>query len=194
MSRPISPARSAEYVRLRVIDDGVGMTPEVRAHLFEPFFTTKEIGKGTGLGLASAYGIVRQSNGFIDVVSEPGLGATFTMHFPVVAVPEARRAHQASQEESTPSGGDETILLVEDEDAVRHVITTVLRRQGYHVLDAATPRQAMELFEQHAGQIDLLLTDIVMPEMNGPALAQRLVASQPGTQGVIHVRVCWFLH
>jgi two-component system cell cycle sensor histidine kinase/response regulator CckA len=173
------PARSAEYVRLRVIDDGVGMTREVRAHLFEPFFTTKEIGKGTGLGLASAYGIVRQSNGFIGVVSEPGLGATFTMHFPVVAVPEATRAHQAPQEELTPSGGHETILLVEDEDAVRHVITTVLRRQGYHVLDAATSRQANELFEQHAGPIDLLLTDIVMPEMNGPALAQHLVAARP---------------
>ena len=172
-------ARSAEYVRLRVIDNGVGMTQEVCAHMFEPFFTTKEIGKGTGLGLASAYGIVRQSHGFIGVTSEPGLGSTFTMHFPVVDVPEASREHQALPEELIPSGGHETILLVEDEDAVRHVITTVLRRQGYHVLDAATPRQAIELLDQHTGRIDLLLTDIVMPEMNGPALAQRLVAARP---------------
>ena len=174
---PDRPVDAAEFVRLRVIDNGVGIAPEVRAHLFEPFFTTKAIGKGTGLGLASAHGIVHQSNGFISVASEPGLGATFSMYFPAVA--EASQAFTAPAGGLASSGGRGTILLVEDEDAVRQVVATVLRRQGYSVLAASTPGAACELFEQHAGTIDLLLTDIIMPEMNGPALAQRLVAARP---------------
>jgi two-component system cell cycle sensor histidine kinase/response regulator CckA len=166
-----------EFVRLRVIDDGVGISPEVRAHLFEPFFTTKEVGKGTGLGLASVYGIVRQSNGFIGVESEPGLGATFTMHFPAVATTEPIDGPTVVS--SAPTGGCETILLVEDEDAVRAIVSAGLRRQGYHVLETASPRRAIEMFEKDRTEIDLLLTDVVMPEMNGPSLAQRLVAIRP---------------
>jgi CheY-like chemotaxis protein len=168
--------RADAYVRLRVVDNGVGITPEVRSHVFEPFFTTKELGKGTGLGLASVYGIVRQSNGLIAVESEPGMGTTFTMHFPAVAAPAVGVTDPAAA--AAAPGGRETILLVEDEDSVRAIVSTVLRRQGYHVLEASGPRLACEIFEKQAGSIDLLLTDVVMPEMNGPALAQRLIATR----------------
>jgi CheY-like chemotaxis protein len=175
-----APDRSvgAEYVRLRVVDDGVGMTPEVRAHLFEPFFTTKEIGKGTGLGLASVYGIVRQSNGFIGVESEPGNGTTLIMHFPAVGVPADLEGGAIAR--SVPAdGGQETILLVEDEDAVRTIASAVLRRHGYQVLEAPTPGSALQLFDRYGSAINLLLTDVVMPEMSGPALAQRLITARP---------------
>jgi two-component system cell cycle sensor histidine kinase/response regulator CckA len=161
------------------MDNGVGISPGVRAHLFEPFFTTKEVGKGTGLGLASVYGIVRQSNGFITVESAPGAGSVFAMHFP--AMHEAR----AAQTPSTPPPaaaevrGHETILLVEDEDAVRAIVNAVLRRDGYDVLEASRPSVALEIFRQRGGDIDLLLTDVVMPEMTGPTLAQRLIGLRP---------------
>jgi CheY-like chemotaxis protein len=171
------PIRATDYVRLRVVDDGVGIAPEVRGHLFEPFFTTKEPGKGTGLGLASVYGIVRQSNGFIGVVSEPGLGTTFTMHFPAVVAPSS--PEKPPVEPAAPAGGGETILLVEDDDAVRVIVGAILRRHGYHVIEAATPGDACQIFQQHGSTIDLLMTDVVMPEVNGPALAQRLVAERP---------------
>ncbi len=174
---PDLPASVSDFVRLRVVDDGVGMSAETRAHLFEPFFTTKEVGKGTGLGLASVYGIVRQSNGIISVESEPGRGSVFTMHFP--AVLDAQAAAPWPQAATGPSRGRETILLVEDEDSVRVIVSAVLRRQGYHVLEAATPRAACEVFNEHANEIDLLLSDVIMPEMNGPALAQRLVGLRP---------------
>ena len=166
-----------EYVRLRVMDNGVGIPAEARPHLFEPFFTTKDIGKGTGLGLASVYGIVRQSNGFISVESDPGVRTAFTMHFPAVASADPARQDVAAVPE--PDGGQETILLVEDEDAVRVIVAAVLRRQGYSVLEASSPGVAVELFEQHGPSIELLLTDVVMPGMNGPSLAQRLVATRP---------------
>jgi CheY-like chemotaxis protein len=172
----LTPA--SEYVRLRVIDNGVGIPPEARPHLFEPFFTTKEFGKGTGLGLASVYGIVKQSQGFISVESEPGCGATFTMHFPAV---DASTAAGGPVGDIAPGPADgETILLVEDEDGVRTIVGAVLRRQGYHVLEAGTPGAACRLFEEQHKDIDLLLTDVIMPEMNGPALAQRLIAEKPG--------------
>ncbi len=170
-----SPA--AEYVRLRVIDDGVGISAEAKPHLFEPFFTTKGVGQGTGLGLASVYGIVRQSHGFIGADSQPGRGTVFTMHFPAVLIREQTDA--VAVEPGVPSRGRETILLVEDEDSVRMIISAVLRRQGYQVLEAATPRSALMIFSEHAGEIDLLLSDVVMPEMNGPALAQRLIGLRP---------------
>jgi CheY-like chemotaxis protein len=172
----VSPA--AEYVRLRVVDNGVGMTPDVRAHIFEPFFTTKEIGKGTGLGLASVYGIVRQSNGVISVDSEVGRGTAFTMHFPAVG-PAVRPADETAVHRTTAGGGQETILLVEDEDAVRAIASAVLRRHGYQVLEASTPRTASDLFDRYGSAINLLLTDVVMPEMSGPALAQRLITVRP---------------
>ena len=174
LDQPLAPAD--EFVRLRVVDNGVGMTEEARAHLFEPFFTTKDVGKGTGLGLASVYGIVRQSNGVITGDSEPGAGSVFTMYFPVAT------AAAGAGGPSADGGSDserETILLVEDEDAVRAIVSTVLRRQGYHVLEAATPTIADAIFAQRNGAIDLLLTDVVMPDMSGPALAQRLIELRP---------------
>jgi CheY-like chemotaxis protein len=171
-------ATAPEYVRLRVVDNGVGISPDARPHLFEPFYTTKEVGKGTGLGLASVYGIVRQSNGFISVDSQPGVGTVFTMYFPAVT-PTAAPAAGVAAPHPELAQGRETILLVEDEDAVRVIVRAVLKRNGYNVLDAATPAAACEIFDRHANHIDLLLTDVVMPDMNGPALAQRLIDARP---------------
>ena len=177
---PEQTSYAEEYVRLRVTDNGVGISPAVRAHLFEPFFTTKEVGKGTGLGLASVYGIVRQSNGFITVESEPGAGSVFAMHFPAVRdVSPGAIASGPPVSATIDAPGRETILLVEDEDAVRAIVSAVLRRDGYQVLEASRPRLAMEIFTERGGDIDLLLTDVVMPEMNGPALAQRLIGLRP---------------
>jgi two-component system, cell cycle sensor histidine kinase and response regulator CckA len=169
--------RADQFVRVRVADTGVGIQPEIRAHLFEPFFTTKEFGKGSGLGLASVYGSVRQSNGLISVESEPGLGTTFTMYFPAATMPV--RQEPAAATDVGPARHDQTILIVEDEEAVRAIASAALRRRGYEVLESSSPREACELFSLHAPKIDLLLTDVVMPEMNGPALAQRLVARRP---------------
>jgi two-component system cell cycle sensor histidine kinase/response regulator CckA len=167
------------YVRLRVVDNGTGIPPDVRVHLFEPFFTTKEQGRGTGLGLASVHGTVHQSGGFIVVDSPISGGCVFTLYFPAVLPAVA----DAGVEGLT---GQESILLVEDEDPVRVIIGALLRRHGYHVLEAATPRGAQEIFAHHADAIDLLLTDVVMPEMNGPALAQRLV-SQKATLRILFI-------
>jgi two-component system, cell cycle sensor histidine kinase and response regulator CckA len=174
--QPLAPAE--QYVRLSVSDNGVGMSAEARSHLFEPFFTTKDVGKGTGLGLASVYGIVRQSNGIITADSEPGAGSVFTMYFPVASASAAGGAASSSPT-GMHDGARETILLVEDEDAVRVIVSTVLRRQGYHVLEAATPTVAISIFARHNGAINMLLTDVVMPEMSGPALAQRLIGLRP---------------
>jgi two-component system cell cycle sensor histidine kinase/response regulator CckA len=157
-----------------VFDDGIGIAPDALARIFEPFYTTKDVGQGSGLGLAAVYGIVRQSNGFITAESQPGRGATFTMHFPAVA-----GAVLEAVAPPTHAGGRETILLVEDEDAVRAVVAAVLRRHGYTVLEAATPAAAMRMFDDNASRIDLLVSDVVMPGMNGPALAQRLVGKRP---------------
>lgn len=175
MPSDLLPA-SGDFVRLRVVDNGVGIPPEVRAHLFEPFFTTKEVGKGTGLGLASVYGIVRQSNGFITVESEPGAGSVFTMHFPVAAPAETIEPPDAVT--VPPGRARETVLLVEDEDSVRVIVSAVLRRQGYQVIEASGGASACEIFARRS-DIDLLLTDVVMPDMHGPALAQRLIGARP---------------
>jgi two-component system cell cycle sensor histidine kinase/response regulator CckA len=143
------------------------------------------VGKGTGLGLASVYGIVQHSNGFISVDSELGKGSTFTLHFPALSRSRSVQVSPADPWPSPPierAPGQRTILLVEDEDSVRSVAGALLRQQGYHVLDASTPQTAMDIFELHAREIDLLLTDVVMPEMSGPALAQRLVGMRPELQ------------
>ena len=166
-----------EYVRLAVSDDGRGMDPETLAHLFEPFFTTKGVGRGTGLGLATLYGVVQQNQGFIHVSSAPGLGTTFTLYLPRHrgrAVPAAL----AGPAESA-SRGHETVLLVEDEPALLRLGTTMLEKLGYRVLAAGTPGEAIRLAEEHAGAIHLLMTDVVMPEMNGRDLARRLLSLYP---------------
>jgi len=159
-------------VLLAVTDTGWGMDEQTRAHIFEPFFTTK--GLGTGLGLSSVYGIVRQSGGDIRVHSQPGKGARFEILLP-------RPEKAASGAEAEPSaGGGQTILVVEDEQAVRSTVCQMLRRRGYTVLEAANGPDAIRLFETHTGKIDLLLTDVIMPQMSGPELADRLAALSPG--------------
>ena len=169
---------AGSYVQLSVADTGCGMTEEVQAHIFEPFFTTKELGKGTGLGLATVYGIVKQSGGYIWVYSEVGHGTVFKIYLPMVTT-RPRRAAAAPPAEEHTSRGSETILLVEDDDSLRDVTTEFLRCSGYSVLAAASPAAALEMAQEHSGQIDFLLTDVVMPQMNGRELAAKLSVKQP---------------
>jgi PAS domain S-box-containing protein len=169
-------ARAGEYVRLSVSDNGCGLNPEVRAHLFEPFFTTKGLGQGTGLGLATVYGIVRQNNGFIIVSSEPGRGSTFLIHLPR-HLPKILHSLQSTA--PVPGGGQETILLVEDEPAILRVTRRLLEDLGYKVLAASTPGEGIQIAREHVGEIHLLLTDVVMPEMNGRDLARSLLGQYP---------------
>jgi PAS domain S-box-containing protein len=161
-----------EYVRLTVRDDGRGIDKEILDKLFEPFFTTKDIGKGTGLGLATVYGIVRQNNGSIDVYSEPGMGTTFEVYLPRHKGAIDRPPHNGNGDRVC--GGHETILLVEDEPAILAVSASMLELLGYKVLAAGTPGAAIELAQKHRGEIDLLMTDVVMPKMNGRELVDRL--------------------
>jgi two-component system, cell cycle sensor histidine kinase and response regulator CckA len=170
-------ATHGRYVVLRISDTGIGMTPEVRARLFEPFFTTKDRGKGTGLGLAMVYGIVKQSGGFISVDSEPGRGTTFHICLPVAEERLPSNTPASVQEPVTSS--TETILLVEDEPAVRSIVSTILQQSGYTVLEADGGRAAIELVRAHAEPIDLLITDVVMPEMGGRQLVEHLTAARP---------------
>ena len=166
-----------KYVLLAVSDNGRGMDAETRSHLFEPFFTTKEVGKGTGLGLATVYGMVKQNNGFIDVHSEPGRGTTFKIYLPRNTAETGRtRMKDAAQ---PAARGHETILLVEDEPMILDITTKMLERQGYTVQAAATPGEAIRLAREHAGEIHLLMTDVVMPEMNGRDLAKNLLSLYP---------------
>jgi PAS domain S-box-containing protein len=165
-------------VALIVRDTGTGMDENVLAHLFEPFFTTKELGRGTGLGLATVYGIVRQSGGQIQVVSRPGEGSTFTVYFPR-SEPAARTGTPQAPAEAPAPGGSETVLVVEDEEAVRHLVCRVLRGKGYSVLEAPHAEAALAAADATGDPIHLLLTDIVMPGLGGPALAARLMAGRP---------------
>jgi len=168
-----------KYVRLSVSDNGCGMDKETLAQIFEPFFTTKGLGKGTGLGLATVYGIVKQNNGFINVYSEPGFGTTCTVYLPRYHG-EVEQTASESMAVST-SHGNETILLVEDEPAILIMATQMLETQGYKVLAANSPAEALRLAQENTGKIHLLMTDVVMPEMNGQDLAKKLHAfhSQP---------------
>ena len=169
------------YVMLEVSDNGVGMTDEVRAHVFEPFFTTKEVGQGTGLGLATCYGIVKQAGGHISVCGELGRGTSFKIYFPVAD--EGIKKLPLSSEPATLPLGEETVLLVEDEEMVRSLATHILREQGYSVLEAANGVEALAVAEEYSGEeIHLLLTDVVMPEMGGRELADRLMTTRPRTK------------
>jgi PAS domain S-box-containing protein len=169
--------RGRPGVAISISDTGEGISPEVRLRLFEPFFTTKAVGKGTGLGLATVYGIVKQSGGDITVDSEPGRGATFTVVLPSHA-PPARPGPSASV--SAVPRGTETILAVEDEDAVRRIVRIGLESAGYTVIEARSGPEALEIAGRHAGKIDLVLTDVVMPEMSGRELAERIEQAHPG--------------
>lgn len=165
-----------EYAQLVVSDDGCGMDADTLSHVFEPFFTTKEAGEGTGLGLATVYGIVKQNAGYIDVRSEPGSGTTFTILLP---------RHLGELQRSPPPtptplrGGHETVLLAEDESALRIAVQRRLERLGYRVLTADTPGEVVRLAQEHGGEIHLLLTDVVMPEMNGRDLAEQIRSLYP---------------
>jgi len=162
---------------IKVADTGIGMSEEVQQRIFEPFFTTKEKGKGTGLGLATVYGIVKQNNGHIAVQSEVGKGTTFSVYFP------ALKAKSYSEEETGDSaqlkGQGQQILVVEDEYLVRELICDTLRNLGYNVLEASNGEQALKVFLQNANKIDLVLTDLVMPVMNGRKLAEMLKKEKP---------------
>jgi two-component system cell cycle sensor histidine kinase/response regulator CckA len=168
--------RPGPYVMLAVSDAGVGMDPETQAQIFEPFFTTKEPGKGTGLGLATVYGIVKQSGGHISVYSEPGHGTTFKVYLP-------RVAGSLTVAPPEPAGktdpGWETILLVEDEEGVRELAQEILEAEGYKVLVASGPEEALLTVERHDATIHLLVTDVVMPQASGPELVERLQAVRP---------------
>jgi len=166
-----------EYVAISVTDTGTGMDAETQARIFEPFFTTKGIGKGTGLGLSTVYGIVQQSGGHVWVYSEVGRGTTFRIYLPLV---EESTESKRPVLRSDPVRGSEIVLVVEDNEAVRTAICRILRRAGYRVLDASDPNQAKQKCQQHEGVIDLLVTDVVMPQMSGPELAQELTAMRPG--------------
>jgi PAS domain S-box-containing protein len=165
-----------DYVALSVSDTGHGMSEYVQAHIFEPFFTTKEVGKGTGLGLSMVYGIIQQSSGFIMFESSPGRGTTFTIYLPR-AVGDA--ASLVKKKPAEARGGSETILLVEDEEVVRKLAQRILADQGYTLLTASSGTEALELCERHLKPINMMLTDIVMPQISGRALAQRLQATYP---------------
>jgi two-component system, cell cycle sensor histidine kinase and response regulator CckA len=170
-------AKPGAYVQLTVTDTGCGLDEETKNRLFEPFFTTKERGKGSGLGLSMVYGIVKQSGGSILVTSEPGKGTTFKIYLPQELSLEAPIAKHLPR--MTSAQGNETILLVEDEEALRMLAKRILRESGYTVLTAANGVEALHTSEQHQGNIDLLLTDVVMPEMGGRVLAQNLVKMRP---------------
>jgi CheY-like chemotaxis protein len=169
-----------EYIRLRVTDSGSGITDKVLNRIFEPFYTTKDKGKGTGLGLSMAYSLVEQSGGQIDVASRPDEGTRFDLYLPITnARPEEKLSETSPAPGPRSKNGNETILLVEDEDVVRDLARRVLSDYGYDVLEARQGEEALALSELHAGPIHLLLTDLVMPKMSGPELAQNLQALRP---------------
>ena len=168
---------TGDFVLLAVSDNGCGMDKDTLDNLFEPFFTTKDVGKGTGLGLATIYGIVNQNNGSINVYSEPDQGSTFKIYLPRLVTEE--NADKAVPEKNTAAGGTETILLVEDEPTILRMAQMMLERKGYSVLSAATPAEAIDLAKAHADKIHLLMSDVVMPEMNGRELAGQITALYP---------------
>ncbi len=173
------------YVVLSISDNGHGMDEKTISHLFEPFFTTKEIGKGVGLGLATVYGIVTQNHGCIDVISAPQKGTTFNIYFPKhSSVSDIPKTDDKSPSKNPPSSSPRTILLVEDEPLVLTMAVAVLERSGYRVISTGTPKDAVELAKKHACEIDLLITDVVMPEMNGRDLAQKLLSICPNLKAL----------
>jgi len=163
-----------------VSDNGTGMDRDTQTRIFEPFFTTKEQGKGTGLGLATVYGIVKQSGGYIWVYSEVGHGTTFKIYIP--RVDEALAPEKPARQPIATAGVSETILLVEDEEIVRSLAREILESQGYRVLEASGGREALQICERFEGEIHLVLTDVVMPEMSGRVLAGHLATARPSAR------------
>jgi CheY-like chemotaxis protein len=179
-ARKRPPLAPGPYVMLSVTDTGHGMDEETKSHIFEPFFTTKELGKGTGLGLATVYGVVKQSGGYVWVESAPGKGATFEIYLPPAAGTEA-----AADAEVVPPAiprGTGTILVVEDDDGVRELASKFLRAYGYSVLEARDGLEALQILQHHPGIIHLVVSDLVMPRMGGLELGVRLKAQHPQTK------------
>jgi CheY-like chemotaxis protein len=171
-------ARPGSHVMVGVVDTGIGMDAATQAHLFEPFFTTKGPGKGTGLGLATVYGIVKQHDGYIAVDSEAGRGSTFRIFLPRVTEPLA--TVDAGAPAPQPGAASETILLVEDEAGLRDLVREILEAHGYRVLQARRPDEAIRISAEHTGPVHLMVTDVVMPQMSGRETADRLSAQRPG--------------
>ena len=179
---PDGRLKEGQYVRLKVSDTGVGMNTKVLEHLFEPFFTTKAVGKGTGLGLSTVYGIVQQNQGTIHVTSERGRGTAFEIYLP--AMPAGEEVKEPAAKASGSVQGSETILLAEDEPAVRKLVRDALEQLGYTVLPAADGYEALRILEGHSGVVHLLLTDVIMPLMSGPELVKRVRSFKPATKVV----------
>jgi CheY-like chemotaxis protein len=183
-----SPPRSPEilpgpYIAIRIVDTGCGMDVGTMAHIFEPFFTTKEVGKGTGLGLSTVFGIVKQCGGHISVESALGRGTAFQILLPAVETADYDERRSSGMHKAL-LGGSETVLLVEDEEPVRGMISRILSASGYTVLEAHDGPSALAVADAHEGRIHLILTDIVMPGMNGRSLVEALVARRPGIKAL----------
>jgi CheY-like chemotaxis protein len=176
LDRDLGSLAPGDYVALVVSDTGEGMAAKTMARIFDPFYTTKEVGQGTGLGLSTVYGIIAQSGGDVTVYSELGVGTTFRLYLPCADQPTKT---QEDTEMQNKTGGAESILLVEDEDVVRRLVRQMLERQGYNVVDAPDPEVALEIAAVQGDTFDLLVTDVVMPKMNGRELASQLVAQHP---------------
>jgi len=172
--------RRGDYVRLSVSDTGIGMDEETVKRIFEPFFTTKEVGKGTGLGLASAYGIVKQHNGYITVSSIPFKGTTFDIYLPLIKAPSRKRT-PATRE---TKGGAETILIVEDDRDVRHVLRTILEGQGYTTIEAMDGDDAIKTYREYQEDIDLTILDVVMPGRNGNEILDDITRIAPSAKAI----------
>jgi two-component system cell cycle sensor histidine kinase/response regulator CckA len=174
-----------EYALIEVEDTGIGIPPDVLGKIFEPFFTTKEIGKGTGLGLSTVYGIVKQTGGYVFADSKVGAGTTFRVYLPrhIVDNEEMLAGHRAEKKKEKESARDLTgtgrVLLVEDEDVVRNVAARALSRQGYEVLEAGTGVEALEVMEREKGRIDIVVSDVIMPEMDGPTMLKEMRKTNP---------------
>ena len=174
------PVEQGAYVCLTVADTGIGMDAQTKAKAFEPFFTTKEKGKGTGLGLSTVYGVVKQSGGYIDIYSAPGEGTTFKIYLP--RIEEAVEVEQSPRKSESSYRGNETILLAEDQSSLRTLTRDTLQVCGYKVLEAKDGTEALKISRRYEGRIDLLLTDVIMPEMGGYALAQEMIRERPRVQ------------
>jgi hypothetical protein len=170
------------YACLRVGDTGVGMSPEVRDRAFEPFFTTKPRGEGSGLGLATVYGIISQSDGYTKIYSDEGVGTSVSILLPAATQATPREEVHGDGDRLKPLMGTETILVVDDEQALREVTRRILARNGYTVVTASNGVQAIEIASSHVGPIDLLLTDVIMPTMHGPAVASEVRRLRPGVR------------
>jgi CheY-like chemotaxis protein len=169
--------KPGDFVMVTVSDNGIGMDKETLVNIFEPFFTTKDLGKGTGLGLSTVYGIIKQNNGFINVYSEPGQGSTFRIYIPRCHIVKDDGLEKTISE--TLPTGNETVLLVEDEPSILNLGKAMLERLGYTVLAANTPTDAIRLSQEYEGEIKLLMTDVVMPEMNGRDLTRQILSRYP---------------